>query len=452
MHKFENFTLSLKTLNILVFLFPLAFILGNSALNTLVFLIGLLGLIVYKKQVFQIRKSKLLISISCFFLYLILISLYEDFKNPKNVEVIKSFLYLRFLLLTLVLRCMMNNDEFELKYFLIICLFFVLFVSIDLTIQSIFGTNLLGFQSTQYHNSGVFNLERVAGGYISRFLYLGVFSVPLILNKKIKINFNLFFIFIFLIGITGLLLSGNRMPSVMLLVYSLLMIIYFKDLRIVSSALLILSIVIFLISLSLDEDYKRYYRSFYGNVVNITLSFTDLTKKFISEKINKKTSQLSIHQEDANVAWEGEQWVWGFWSGHGIIYLTALDIFRDRPILGHGIKSFRVRCKLKNNKFSRICSLHTHNYYLEILTDTGLIGFVLFVGPIYFLLFKNLVSRSRESFEKHQIFFYSLLFILIMEFFPLKSSGSIFSTNSATYVFLILGLLLNDKIKNFFRD
>ena len=452
MYKFENFTLSLKTLNILVFLFPLAFILGNSALNALVFLIGLLGLIVYKKQVFQIRKSKLLISISCFFLYLILISLYEDFKNPKNVEVIKSFLYLRFLLLTLVLRCMMNNDEFELKYFLIICLFFVLFVSIDLTIQSIFGTNLLGFQSTQYHNSGIFNLERIAGGYISRFLYLGVFSVPLILNKKIKINLNLFFIFIFLIGITGLILSGNRMPSVMLLVYLLLMIIYFKNLRIVSTALLILSIVIFLISLSLDEDYKRYYRSFYGNVVNMTWSLTDYTKRFVNEKINKKTSQSSIYQEDANVAWIGEQYKWGFWSGHSIIYLTALDIFRDRPILGSGIKSFRVRCKLKMNKYSRICSLHTHNYYLEILTDTGLIGFVLFVGPIYFLLFKNLVSRSRENFEKHQIFFYSLMFILIIEFFPLKSSGSMFSTNSATYVFLILGLLLNDKIKNFFRN
>ena len=149
MHKFGNFTLSKKALNILIFSFPLAFIIGNSALNALVFLIGLLGLIVYKKQVFQIKKNKLLISISCFFLYLILISIYEDFKNPKNVEVIKSFLYLRFLMLTLVLRCMMNNDEFDLKYFLIICLFFVLFVSIDLTIQSIFGTNVLGFKSTQ---------------------------------------------------------------------------------------------------------------------------------------------------------------------------------------------------------------------------------------------------------------------------------------------------------------
>ena len=61
-----------------------------------------------------------------FFVYLLFISIYEDFKNPKNVEVIKSILYLRFLLFMLVIRCMVSNNEIQLKYFLILCLVFQL--------------------------------------------------------------------------------------------------------------------------------------------------------------------------------------------------------------------------------------------------------------------------------------------------------------------------------------
>ena len=40
----------------------------------------------------------------------------------------------------------------------------------------------------------------------------------------------------------------------------------------------------------------------------MTWSLTDYTKRFVNEKINKKTSQSSIYQEDANVAWIGEQY------------------------------------------------------------------------------------------------------------------------------------------------
>lgn len=452
MYKLQDYSSKVKILNYLIFLFPLAFILGNLAINSLVFLIGIIGLITYKKEIFQIKNNKTLMLVVSFFVYLLFISIYEDFKNPKNVEVIKSILYLRFLLFMLVIRCMVSNNEIQLKYFLILCLVFSTFVAFDVIIQQLIGKDLFGFEATAYHNSGIFNKERVAGGYISKFLFLGIFSIPLFFTSKNKKIYNLFFILIFLIGLTGILLSGNRMPSVMLVVFIFLMIIFLKNLRFVSSITLVLTILVFLISLTFDYQYKRYYRSFYGNLINMSSVFLDTTKKYVTEKINKRTSQASIFQEEANVGYEGEKWVWKFWSGHTVIYLTAIDIWNDRPILGSGIKSFRERCKIKKNLHNRVCTLHPHNYYLEILTDTGLIGFILFMGPIYFLLFKNLISRSREKFESHQGFFYSLLFILIIEFIPLKSSGSFFSTNSGAYIFLILGLVLSKNIKNFFRN
>ena len=124
MYKLQDYSSKVKILNYLIFLFPLAFILGNLAINSLVFLIGIIGLITYKKEIFQIKNNKTLMLVVSFFVYLLFISIYEDFKNPKNVEVIKSILYLRFLLFMLVIRCMVSNNEIQFKYFLILCLVF----------------------------------------------------------------------------------------------------------------------------------------------------------------------------------------------------------------------------------------------------------------------------------------------------------------------------------------
>ena len=46
--------------------------------------------------------------------------------------------------------------------------------------------------------------------------------------------------------------------------------------------------------------------------------------------------------------------------------------------LGGGIKNFRYYCRkradVKFNTRSK-CNMHPHNYYLEILTETGIVGF-----------------------------------------------------------------------------
>ena len=54
-----------------------------------------------------------------------------------------------------------------------------------------------------------------------------------------------------------------------------------------------------------------------------------------------------------------------FRSGHLVIYLTATDIWTDNPIIGNGIKSFRIKCWTKLHLPNRTCSSHPHNYYLE---------------------------------------------------------------------------------------
>ena len=87
--------------------------------------------------------------------------------------------------------------------------------------------------------------------------------------------------------------------------------------------------------------------------------------------------------------------------------------------------------------------MHPHNYYLEILTETGLIGFIVLVLSFALLLYQSLV---RKYFLKLNINFDNkiipFIFLFIIEIFPLKSTGSFFTTGNTTYLFLLMGILV----------
>jgi O-antigen ligase len=123
-----------------------------------------------------------------------------------------------------------------------------------------------------------------------------------------------------------------------------------------------------------------------------------------------------------------------------VIYLTAIDVWLDNPIIGNGIKSFRIKCLTKLHLPNRICQNHPHNYYLELLNDTGLLGALLFICAVFYLIINKFFNF--KYYEKNEkLLFICLLIIIIAEFFPLKSSGSFFSTTNSSFIFLILGML-----------
>ena len=99
-------------------------------------------------------------------------------------------------------------------------------------------------------------------------------------------------------------------------------------------------------------------------------------------------------------------------SEHRRLYLTAIDTWKFSKVLGNGIKSFREDChrlreqpdvSLEENlypgKKNRLCSNHPHNYYFEMLTETGIAGLsVIFVLACIFIIFifKNYIFRDRK--------------------------------------------------------
>ena len=141
-----------------------------------------------------------------------------------------------------------------------------------------------------------------------------------------------------------------------------------------------------------------------------------------------------------------------------------MDVWKKNKIFGNGIRSFREDCiKLVGSaiypeagynlspatklfKRNRLCSNHPHNYYVEILTETGFVG--LFVTLTIALLFVVFVLKNFQLFKKDNIENFILLaatISLILEVFPFQSTGSIFTTNNATYIILISSIILSYK-------
>tara|TARA_B100001093_G_scaffold398684_1_gene386051 strand:- start:351 stop:920 length:570 start_codon:yes stop_codon:yes gene_type:complete len=124
-------------------------------------------------------------------------------------------------------------------------------------------------------------------------------------------------------------------------------------------------------------------------------------------------------------------------------YKVALEIFKDNLVLGVGNKNFRWDChktkyKNQNELFSaQRCSTHPHQVHLEILSEHGLVGYIL----IAYIFVKFIFSKLRYMIKNKLIFEYGLSFLLLIFFTPVIPSGSLFSSYSGSFFWLIVSIL-----------
>ena len=216
---------------------------------------------------------------------------------------------------------------------------------------------------------------------------------------------------------------------------------------------------------------KGSYQSMYDNIQGMvgifvleTISEKDSEKNYeeqgSSTMVMEKDQQSSLHRKKLSFLNDR--------TYRARLLLTALDTWKKNKIFGNGIKSFRIDCdKLQDkdlldesniyeynlwvhsflkSKKNRLCSNHPHNYYFEILTETGIVG--LFVALMIASLFVVFILKNFKFFKGNNIENFILLaatISLILEVFPLRSSGSIFTTNNATYIILIASIILSHK-------
>lgn len=85
------------------------------------------------------------------------------------------------------------------------------------------------------------------------------------------------------------------------------------------------------------------------------------------------------------------------WRGY--FALTALRIFFDHPLLGVGADCFRWIFDYYSTTSARNVTPVIHNAYLEILSGTGLLGFIPFVAILFFSL-RNFIHARKHFFKQ----------------------------------------------------
>ena len=74
----------------------------------------------------------------------------------------------------------------------------------------------------------------------------------------------------------------------------------------------------------------------------------------------------------------------------------GIEEFKSNPILGIGIGNYNVYAQEVLNYNFRSDNLTTHNIYLELLAETGIIGFILFIS-IYVLIGKEVLKLKNRN-------------------------------------------------------
>ena len=149
---------------------------------------------------------------------------------------------------------------------------------------------------------------------------------------------------------------------------------------------------------------------------------------------------------------------------HTLHYHTAFQIFKDYPVLGAGIKSFRKICSedAYKEKLKKIyskgmetlgledgCNTHPHHIYLQFLSEIGIIGFFIFFSIFVYITY-NLFILLKKSFkgtfnQKHQASYFFLLTIFI-SMFPFLPSGNYFNNLYIFINYFPIGFYLASKI------
>ena len=316
----------------------------------------------------------------------------------------------------LILRFLVEKRDLNLSLFFISSFVLSLFVSIDIIYQFLIGEDIFGFKPVGRKLGGPFDDELIAGGYIQRFSILALFFIPIFFSKRIKkykipVQCGLFLIFIL-----GIVLSGNRMPLVIFIFVIFTLLILQKEIRKYLIPFCILIPLIFVFFYKFNFEVKNNFTSFQKQVSNMASSI-------ISKDFDNQTSPQYLKE-----------------------FVTFYDTWLMNKYIGGGIKDFRYYCheRPKVDKSSKfICNMHPHNYYLEILTETGILGFVILSLILLRVFFLSFIRKYfLESNLKNNIIVVPFIFTFFSELFPIKSTGSFFTTGNATYIFLIMPILI----------
>lgn len=427
-------------INILFSFLVISFIAGNLVLNLNILFLIIFSIIFFKKKIISFKFELVDKVVLILFLYIPIngffnnLNLYLDGSTKDFTIFIKSLLYLRFLILYLVINFLVGQRIINFKYFFFTAFGAIIFVSLDIIYQYFFGYDIFGFKGEERRLSGPFGDELVAGAFIQRFSLFALFLIPFFLEfKKTYLKYLFSFLLICLILIS-LIFAGNRVPLLFFILSVLAILIFEKQIRKFIAPFFILVCIFIYASTQINENIYKHLIGFQKRSVEI---FSILSP----DNILTKEEEENQYKNSMFYTFEYKGTKYKMTNTYLKEFKTGYVTWKDNFFFGGGVNSFKVVCpkaKVLN------CGNHPHNYYLEILAELGLFGFfiilILFLLIFYETFIKRYFFNSRS--DEHNLVI-PFLFLFFAEIFPIKTTGSFFSSSSATYVFLLLSLLIS---------
>ena len=386
---------------------PASIIIGPaiSLFNILLIDISFIFFILFKKDfLFLSNKTVKIIILLC--LYLIFNSIIaKDF----SMSALRNLGFIRFGIFFLAFNYFFYNKDFVNRV-LVIWVMTLSFLSFDAYIESISGTNILGY-GEDYGSRIVsfFKDEPIVGGYINGF-YLIIIGFLFCLNNKILNKYKYIILIFTIFFITAIILTGERSNSIKAILGFFLFYFFndhFKFKEKILSVLLLVLIFIFLLNTS-NFLKVRYSGQFFKPIISIFKSNNEIS---IEREANKNT--------------------------YIALYQSGFEVFKKYKIFGVGNKNYRVETCSNEKNPKYFCSTHPHQLYFEFLAEHGIVGTVILI----FILFSLILSKIKIILSSKNYLQLGCLTFLLTSFIPLLPSGAFFADYNLTIFWINLSIM-----------
>jgi O-antigen ligase len=358
-----------------------------------------------------------------FLVFCIISSLISLESEDISLSIKSSLFYFRIGVFSCFIWYLIDKDKSILTYFyyaLVLCFSALV---IDGYIQYFTGTNLSGFKITGIRVSSFFGDELIMGSYLSRLFPL-LFALFLVKKKQ---KFEIYIIgFLFILVDVLIFISGERSAF------------FFLNLSTVFIIILI-------------KEYQK-FRLVTFIIAIICITVLSLNSSILSDRMFKGPAQdmgfiKSSKEKDSVI----------FSKAHDSLIRTAYNMFKEQPFFGHGPKMFRVICKDKKYAVGiSPCMTHPHNFYVQLLAENGIVGFLFLLSALAYVLytalrqFKSIVFKQKRPLSDYQV---CLLAGILITVWPFSPNGNFFNnwlmiTYSLPVGFYLQSIYSKKKIKN----
>ncbi len=393
----------------LISLLPLFLISGPFLSDLCVVLVCIFFLTnIFLNKDYNFFNNKFFIIFSIFFAYLVINSLikFYDYNNIRS-----SVGYIRLGIFALGVAYFIEKEKKLLKWvFLVFLICFIILIT-DGYIQYFFKINIIGtpVDLPSGRIRFLFNDEYILGSFISRLfpIFLGLSFIIFKNKKKLIIPISILFVFVEVL----IFLSGERTAffyNTLAALFIIIMINNFKKIRLIT--LLMSFFIIVLISAYDDTAKKRVW----DHTIN----------------------QIGINSSKLNI----------FSNIHQSHYLSAYRMFLDNKLMGVGIRNYRNFChnpKYITHYYS--CTTHPHNTYVQLLSETGIIGFSFGLILFCYFVFKMFSHLKGALFKKQYLFNdfqICILASILITIWPLAPSGNFFNNWLSIIYYYPIGFFL----------